>query len=235
MYSKKFVIQTSEADHNLNLRLPALFLFMQDVATAHAEELNIGKANTIDKGLYWVITRYSISFNKLPKYLDEINVTTYPGDNMKFIFPRNFLIQNTKGEDLIKASSTWMVLHKDTHKVSLNPFGDKLLPSEHLPEEEPAPKKINPQEVQLIDSRRVRSSDVDINNHLNNTRYIEYIVDCHKQDYFDKKEIKHLSIEYKKEIMIDQQVDIYSSLNNPEYILGKVNDEICFEVEIIYK
>ena len=60
MYAKKLLIGSNDVDQFLELKLSSFFKMMQDIATEHAEELDIGKKQTIDKGFYWVITRFSI-------------------------------------------------------------------------------------------------------------------------------------------------------------------------------
>lgn len=235
MYSKKYIVGPSDADQNLNAKISALFVYMQDLAMEHAEELGIGKSATMDKGLMWVITRYSLSIKRLPRYLEEITVTTYPGDDMKFIFPRYFEMKDQSGKTIITASSTWVVLNQSNHTINFNPFNGKVLPTEHHEEEEMLPSKLVRQEGVLIDTRKVRNSDVDINNHLNNTRYIEYLTDSHDFDFYRSNEIKHIALEYKKEIKINQSVEIYSNSANPEYIEARVNDEICLTALIEYK
>lgn len=235
MYSKKYIVGPSDADQNLNAKISTLFIYMQDVAMEHAEELGIGKANTMDKGMMWVITRTALTIYRLPKYLEEVTVSTYPGDDMKFIFPRYYNIKDKDGNILMTASSTWMVLNKNSHGVNFNPFNGKVLPSEHMDKEEPLPSKIQPSEVSLIDKRKVRNSDVDINNHLNNTRYIEYLFDSHDSEFYKTHIVKHLTIEYKKEIKNNQTVEIYSNGVNPEYIQAKVDEQTCFEAIVDYR
>ena len=235
MYSKQIIVGPSDADQNQNAKVSALFVYMQDVAMEHAEELGIGKEAVMDKGMLWVITRYSLTIKRLPKYLEEITAITYQGDDMKFIFPRYYIFKDKKGNTLATAAATWMVINRETHQVNFSPFIGKELPHEHMDEEEPLPEKIQPKEVSLIDRRITRNSDVDVNNHLNNTRYIEYIFDSHKLDFYDKHQIKHLLLSYKKEIKINQEVEIYSSSSSPEYIQAKVDGETCFEALIEYR
>ena len=92
MYTKKHYVESTEIDARFNLRLADLFRIMQDVATEDAERLSIGKADTIDKGYFWIISRYAVTIYKYPKYLETINVSTYPQGKNKFIYPRNFII-----------------------------------------------------------------------------------------------------------------------------------------------
>ena len=235
MYSKKYILGPSDSDQNLNAKISTLFVLMQDIAMEHAEALNIGKEATMDKGNMWVITRYSLSINRLPRYLEEITVSTYPGDDMKFIFPRYYEMKDKYGKTILTASATWMVLTKATHQVNFNPFSGIKLPTEHHDEEEPLPSKITPEATTLIDTRKVRNSDVDINNHLNNTRYIEYLTDSHDFDFYRSHEVSHIVLEYKKEIIINQKVEIYSNQSNPEYIEIKVGEDTCLTALIEYR
>lgn len=235
MYEKKYHIGTSDVDMNMELRLSSLFLMMQDVATEHAEVLGVGMSQTIDKGQFWVITRYSVSIIENPKYLDDIIVRTYPGDDKKFIFPRYFEIVDKNNKVVIKASSTWCVLRKSDRGISLNPFDGKVLPPEHHEGEEPLPAKVLPDEKHLVETRKVRYSETDLNNHLNNTKYIEYIIDLHDSEFYKTHRISHITINYEKEILSGDSVSLFSNGKNPEYINGSVDGKNIFEAEIQYK
>ena len=43
MYQKKYYIGSNDVDQFLDLKLPSFFKLMQDIATEHAEVLDIGK------------------------------------------------------------------------------------------------------------------------------------------------------------------------------------------------
>ena len=235
MYSKKYYIGTSDVDQFLDLKLSSLFVFMQDVATEHAEQLGIGKAVTLDRGLFWVITRYAVTIIRMPKYLDTVVMKTYPGDDMKFLFPRYFQLESESGEVLVKASSIWAVVEKATRHASINPFNGMILPSEHYEGEEPLPKKIRLEELSLLEERKVRYTETDLNGHLNNTKYIEFIVDMHDKDFYSQNKFKHLDINYEKEILAGSTVSLYTNNGNPECICGKVDGANSFEALIEYQ
>lgn len=235
MYQKKYYIGSNDVDQFLELKLPSFFKMMQDIATEHAEVLNIGKANTIDKNLYWVITRIELDILKMPKYLQNVVLKTYPGDDMRFIFPRYFQLEDEKGNILIKASSTWMVLSRETHKICLNPFNGFKAPTEHLKDEQPLPNKcLLDDNLSLVETRKVRYSDIDLNGHLNNTKYIDYIVDIHDSDFYKQHRIKHFLINYEKELKDNNILSIYSNNDNPEYIKGDM-EGTSFIVNLTYE
>ena len=234
MYIKSYYIGSNDVDQFLELKLPSLFKLMQDISTEHAEVLNIGKANTIDKGLYWVITRIELDIIKMPRYLETVILKTYPGDDMKFIFPRYFQLEDQEGHVLARASSTWMVLDRKSHHPCLKPFEGKVLPAEHLNEELPLPRKCLAKDVSLIEQRKVRYGDIDLNGHLNNTKYIDYITDIHDSSFYKKNRIEHFLINYDKELLDNNVVSLFSSQDNPEYIKGEVDGSLAFEVNIDY-
>ena len=235
MYEKKYYIGSNDIDQFLDLKLPSFFRMMQDISTEHAEILHIGKEDTLDKNLYWVITRMEVDIIRMPKYLSTVTLKTYPGDDMRFIFPRYFQLEDENGEVIIRASSTWMVLNRESHRVCLNPFNGYKAPTEHLEGELELPKKCIANESTLVEERKVRYSDIDLNGHLNNTKYIDYIIDTHNSAFYKKNCISHFLINYDKELLDDSVLLLSSSSSNPEYIKGEVNNELAFEVNITYR
>lgn len=234
MYTKEYFIGSNDVDQFLELKLPSFFRMMQDIATEDAEVLDIGKRQTIDKGLFWVITRVELEVIRMPKYLEKTKLTTYPGDDMRFIFPRYFLLEDLNGNPLIRVSSVWMVLRRDNHQPALNPFEGRKFPQEHLEGELSLPKKCSGEATNLLEHRKVRYSDVDLNGHLNNTKYIDYIVDIHDSDFYKKNRIKHFLINYERELQDNNVLDLYSNNENPEAIKGEINGNTAFTVNIVY-
>ena len=234
MYQKKFLIGSNDVDQFLELKLPSFFKMMQELATEHAELLDIGKAKTIDKGLYWVITRIELEIIEHPKYLQNVVLKTYPGDDLKFIFPRYFFLEDEQGKVLIKASSTWVILNRSNHSINLNPFDGYKAPIEHYEGELHLPEKVKSSDTSLVETRKVRYSDIDLNGHLNNTKYIDYIIDIHDSDFYKKNRIHKFLINYEKELKDNDLVSLFASGTNPEYIKGEA-DKVAFEVNITYK
>ena len=235
MYKKSYYIGSNDVDKFLDLKLPAFFRMMQDISTEHAEVIGIGKENTLSKGMFWVITRIELDIIRMPKYLETVHLITYPGDNMRFIFPRYFRLEDEKGNCLIRASSIWMVLDKSTHRINMNPFPGTTLPEEHMDDELPKPEKaIDSDDLMEVEKRKVRYSDIDLNGHLNNTKYIDYIMDAHDSDFYENHKIKHFLINYEKEIVDNNVLTLLTNKQNPEIIKGKLEDKTSFIANITY-
>ncbi len=235
IYAKKILVESSDVDPFLELKLSSLFLYLQDVATEHAEALGVGKSETQKVHLYWVITRYAVTIHKLPKYCETMVVKTYAGPNMKFIYPRYFQVESESGEVLITASSTWMLIDDRTHRVSMNSYENIVVPYDHIDGEESQPIKVEPSSsASLFEERVVRYSDIDLNGHLNNTKYIEYICDTHNYEFYKTHRISHVEINYEREVLDGDLVRIYKDENNPEYIRGEANGVTSFETLLTF-
>ena len=235
MKKMNFEIKSSDVDQFLELTVPAYFLMMQIIATSHAEELNIGKAKTLDKGMAWVITRIETEIIKIPTYTQKVILETYPGDDLKVLFPRYFRMTDEKGNTLIKSSSIWAVIDMNKRTPVAKPFNSVPEP-EHYDGELAMPKRILiPDNLEFIEERKVRYSDIDLNGHLNNTKYMDYILDIHSSGFYKKHRIKHVTINYLHEVKDDSTIKMYSNVANPEIIVGKVDDSIVFVCEFVYE
>lgn len=235
MYKEKIKITSIDVDNNFELKLSSLFKIMQEVASNHVESLNVGHYDLLKHNLLWVVIRIEVKIYKAIKLDDIITVTTHPGEQKSFIFPRYFQIYDKKGELLVNASSMWAVIDKDTRKVVLRPQSIKAVKAESNKNDLPLPLKVNIGEVSPVDERVVRYSNVDINGHLNNTQYVEFIVDTHDLDFYKHHRLCSININYDKEIKFGDKVTILSNKAEKEIVVGKVDDENRFSAEIEYE
>lgn len=225
MYKEKIVITSNDVDKFLNLKVSSFFKYFQQVSTKHSEIIKVGTADTIDKGMCWVIIRMEVKIYDYPKMNEEVVVTTHPGEVKMFLFPRYYEMYDKKGKLLASSSSIWVVLDSKTRRVLNKPFGDRKFPSETSKDDIELPEKIKIGELQKVEDRVVRYSDIDLNGHLNNTKYIDYILDTKETGYFDKNIIKRIAVNYDKELREGETVSLYTSDN---VIQGKHENTSCF-------
>lgn len=236
MYQEKIFINSNDVDNHYDLKISTIFKYLQQVSTNHAELIGLGKKDTVDKGMFWVITRMKVTILKMPKMHDTILVTTHPGETMSFVFPRFYEVYNEQGELCIVGSAVWVLLDLETHKVKMKPFSnDFSVPFEKLPEDIPLPEKVIYDNLDKIETRRVRYNDIDLNGHLNNTKYIDYILDIHDIDFYKNHRVKEILVNYEKEIKNGDNVDIYSDGNIPEIIVGDVDGVHSFSARVSYE
>lgn len=237
MYKEKFVVQKDEVDSFGEIRISKLMWHMQNVAGEHAIKLKIDRDILMKDNNIWVVVRYDMKINRLPKLKEKYVITTHPGETKGFMFPRFFQVYDKHGNLLVNISSTWVVVNFDTRRIILRPFKDVNLPVEHDPNDFELPTKINEEATNLVCKRLTKESELDINIHINNTFYYDYILETHDIEFYKENKVSRILLNYEKEITHPSEIEIYSNKNNPEVIIGKVDGNPSFlaKVEFIKK
>ena len=230
-YNDQYYVKSSEVDAYQELRPSSLLKILQDLATEGSKILGAGPDKTLDKGYLWVFSKLDINIERMPKYQETINLSTFPNEMMHFIYPRTYLLKDKDDDLLVKATSIWCLIDAKTRKI--------LRPSEtgigvHSPIKAEPIARISKKEVELKDSRVVRYTDIDLNKHLNNTKYLDFICDLYDSNFFAINHMRRITIAFHQEVKEGEKIDIYASSDN-SYYQFKVNDNIVFECNIEYK
>ena len=234
-YTKEYVIDTGYVDRNRRLSLAKLFLMFQECAEAHAETIGTGRDKTTFAGRKWIITRHNVKIDRLPTFGETVKLTTYPGKNNPYFYYRYFYMEDEKGEIIIRGCSIWAILDASTNKIVANAFDFKL-PEESRTFELPLPPKIEDDPTELVKEHYVEYSEIDLNGHLNNTKYIELIENLHDSNFYKDYIYDSVVVNYYLEIKEKEKVSLYLLKdNNKETIKGSVNEKDSFKAQIIYK
>ena len=186
IYEKKFKLKSSDVDMNRRLRTSVLFSMLQEAAIAHTEALGMGREKTLDRGLLWIVTMQRAEIARMPEYDEEIVLRSWPGDSLHLIFPRYFSLTTAAGEPLLKASSLWSLIDANTRSLIFpEKFGIEI-PGVRTGDEIPMPSAIRPLSPAKAQPAAGEStartftvpySCVDLNGHMNNTRYFDLAED----------------------------------------------------------
>ena len=232
MHKEKVLVTSIDVDNHLNLKVSSIFKFMQMVSTNHSEELHIGQKDTIDQGICWVLIRMKVEIYKYPKMNDEIIVATHPGEIDRFLFPRFYEIYDKKGNLLIAGSSIWVLVNMSTRRVVVKPFEGRTFKGETCKDDIPLPERVNLAEVNLVEKRKVRYNDIDLNGHLNNTKYIEFIIDMKNKEFYDKNQVKSILVNYEKEAREGENISLFMHGDSDFYVKGEKDNSTCFTAYI---
>ena len=220
--SRSFSIRYSDVNRFGCLKLSSLFRFMQEMAAEHAAMHHFGFDDLSADNTYWVLSRVMTEMYALPSNGETILITTWPRGTEKFNALRDFRFMNEAGNEIGKATTTWLILDKVTHRPH-RPVKLESLPFPDVPDAfgENAGKVIVPEKMIFAFEQTARFSDLDVNNHVNNTRYIDWLMDAipDKEQNFDNC---RLLVNYNSEIRLGKSVSFsYSNLERIWIIEGK--------------
>lgn len=218
------------------LKYTDLCNILQLTAAKHAE---LGGLSFTDMQVChqaWVLSRMRIEINRLPKWKDVVTVKTWINslENSRSIR----CLEMYLGEEKIAGCETfWAVFNTDKRKPE-----NLLLPHEHFqkfPDRATLEtfSKIDFQhEMEIIGKHKVKLSDLDIVNHANSVKYIEWCLDYIDLKIIKNQQIESLEMNYLKELSLGDIAEIKHKIIDNSIIFTISKDErINFGLKINLK
>lgn len=217
---------------------PAAFMDLaQEVAYWAATDLGFGYDNLHVHHTAWVLTRMHIHFGQPLVWRDNVTLFTWHKGANGLFFLRDFDLRDSAGNSRITATSSWVVIDERTRRIA-RPEDITNLPM--VPQctedaiKEPAPRLVPPKSDAMEPSMThvVSYSDLDINAHTNNARYVVWAMDCLPQEAV-RTPVKDLYINFIKETVLGDNVQLFTlHEGNAWTVEGRVDDKTCFLVKI---
>ena len=200
-YVKKFKVGFHQTDLNFKLK-PHEFMFMaQDIGTEHVDSVGCGQTELLKYNLGWMLVKQKVEFIKMPVNLQEIIMKTWHKGQTGPVFYRDYTVESTDGELLIRSTSIWVTV--DVVKRSLarpDAIMTDCMVNESVMEDRSLKLSI-PAEAPVINEtvHRVEYSDVDCNRHANNTSYIIWAFNAMPFEVLASHGVKSMEISYVNE------------------------------------
>ena len=180
-----------------------IFDVLQRGATAHAALLGVGMTDLMKDGHSWMISAMSVELLKQPEAMEPLTLTTWPsGVKKRVVCTRDYEITDASGAVVARAVSDWIYVDVENRKICmLTPQLASLAP-EGVPRADvaPGPKAIEKTGEHHSAQVLVRRSDTDINRHVNNVHYVEWLFEAMPEEVYARNLVR-LDITYRQEAM----------------------------------
>ena len=179
-------VRSYECGPDGKARMDTICNYLQEAASLHAEEMGFSKSDFESEGkdISWVLTRLRVKMFRYPKWEEDVRVVTYPRGGRRIVAWRDFELFDEAGELLGAATSEWMIINLATRKIVPIPEHVFACANTVCPPvlgEAPFTAKIRwPEEAQplITKSFRARRCDIDLNGHVNNVHYVEWLLEA---------------------------------------------------------
>ena len=197
-FEKEYEVQYHEIDFKGRLLVTSLINYFADVATKHSEAIGGSLKYLKEKGIAWVLYK-ACSFKKFYAY-------------------RTFHVMDEEGNVIAYANSLWILIDVSRRKIlritqdmykmyGINGKSEYLIDI----------KKIKlPEKFSIEKSFEVRYSDIDTNRHVNNVKYVDWIIETIPLDIVLNYSIENLNITYEKEAKYGEIITIHTELNKQD-------------------
>ena len=236
IFETAFNLRTSDFDCRKNLLPGAVLDIFQEIAGLHSEALGVGIEDMQKNELMWVLVKVRYKVLKEPKLHQRVLVKTWPLPPDRISYRREYEILDEEGNTLILGSSEWVTVHstrrrimptKAIYNLSDEEFCTRLCFEEKCEKIKPFDALGNGFEISP------RYCDIDLNGHVNNTKYANFVVDALSPE----RPIKTFQIDYHKEVFAGCDLKIHTSaFKNQTVAIGKNNlNENMFSCKVLWE
>lgn len=211
MLTLPFAVRYDELDLRTAIPVTTYLRYFQEAAALDAAGMNYGWEVLQQRHLAWVITHMQLEVLEPSAPKQTVRVTTWHAHSDKILNRREFEIHGEKGELLARGSSWWVLMDTQKRRISrtpqelidLNAAEPRLVMAEEdfkRPLPETAPAAVLPITTRL--------EDLDINGHVNNTRYACWAIENAPADVRETKRLKKLLISFKNECRHGEKIEV---------------------------
>lgn len=237
IFSKDWEINFTQCTPNGYLKYTDLCNLLQLTAAAHSELGGISFSDMQEFNQAWVLSRMRVEISKLPKWKDTVTIKTWINtlENSRSVRALEVYVNGIK---VVGSETFWVVINTEKRRPEA-----LALPFEHFeifPEKKATEKSFS--KIQLVDDKEdvlhkvVVLSDLDIVNHVNNVKYLEWCLDFVPSELILNQKIDSFEMNFMKELSLKDQVKIHESEIDNNTIFSITKDEkTSFALEINWK
>ena len=211
---KDYYLRISDFDRFGRLKASSILDIFQDIAASHANDIGIGFEAMIANKTIWVLTKVKFEVLKNPKLYETVHVKTWPLKPGKICFQREYYIEDLEGNPVVKGTSEWVVIHSEKRRMvaagDIFPIKEGFLTDVMF--EEKLKKIPDFESTNEPYCFKTTFSDCDINGHVNNTKYANYVFDA--LDFKEPVNIKTFQIDYCHEVVSGTDLHIHFENEN---------------------
>lgn len=234
-------IDVDQVDLNKYLFLHELLILFEKISDKHARNMGVNSQKIINENnVFWVITKIKLEFKNYPKLYKNYELSTWPQAPSIVKFNRNYQLKDGNN-DILNACSEWCLLDVENRKIARSnkisyPDIDKNIQcalSDGF-------SKFNDLKTKFISNYEYicRYTDIDINKHFNNSKYVMLIENCFSIEEWDLSKLKTIEIHFLNETLYNEKllIERYKTDNNNYYIEAKNlnKDKITFKAQITF-
>ncbi|MBA0797240.1 hypothetical protein Gohar_007955 [Gossypium harknessii] len=218
VFSQNFSIRSYEIGADQTASIETLMNHLQETAINHCRSAGLlgegfgATPEMCKKNLIWVVTRMQVVVDRYPTWGDVVQVDTWVSASGKNGMRRDWLVSNSEtGEILTRATSVWVMMNKLTRRLSKIPEEVRGEIEPFFMNSDPVLAEDSQKLVKLDDSTAEhvckgltpKWSDLDVNQHVNNVKYIgwilEYLLQSAPLPILESHELSAMTLEYRRE------------------------------------
>jgi acyl-ACP thioesterase len=212
VFSLNWEINFTQCLPNGYLKYTDLCNILQLTAASHSENGGISFSDMQEFDQAWVLSRMRVEITELPKWKDIVTVKTWINSMENSRSVRAFEMY-VNGKKMLGSETFWAVFNtkKRRPEALALPYNHyELFPENKATNEGFSKIKIT-EEKEIVFKKMVLLSDLDIVDHVNNVKYLEWCMDLIDEKIILNQGIKSFEMNFLKELYLKDKVVIHES------------------------
>ncbi|MDU3086333.1 Acyl-ACP thioesterase [Peptoniphilus harei] len=193
------------------LKLNHLVSYLIETSNYQSIDLGLDNKKLLDMGYTWMIYKWKIKIKRYPRSHEKIKIKTWASGFRNINAFREFEIY-CGGEKILEASAIFLLIDLENRKPIKIPEEIAEVYGSNDNRIFKSIKRINePEDLERLDrfSYKILKRDLDFNNHVNNSVYLELIYEAMDKDLSQVK-FKEISVNYINELKLGDEIIIDS-------------------------
>jgi len=237
-HREKHIINDSQIDCCNKVSVYEIVKMIQTTTYNHSQKINLGHEDMLKhSNAFWVISKLKLKLGDSINPQDQVSVSTWTRPLSLVRAVRDSQIKN-KNKILVKAIAEWCCLDYETKII-------RKLNSIEYPKLEMQKTEFHNMDfckfaegdnVKCVYTKRILASDIDVNLHTNNLKYVNMAMDAFSVDELTRLTIKDFEIHFINQSYFGDEIKIYKSQHKKQFVIvGKVEEKTIFKVLITFK
>ena len=221
-----WAVRTYECGPDGSATMASVCNWLQEAASLNAEAMSFSKSNfeAAGENISWVLTRLKVRMSRFPRWGETVSILTFPRGGRRIVAYRDFALAGAEGEELGRATTEWMIIDLASRKLVAIPegvFAAANTVREPVFGTEPLAKLHRDCREAAADALvfRARRGDIDLNGHVNNVHYVEWLMEGRPDAAGPCRE---LDIVFKSETLAGEEVRVESVETEPGVFVHRV-------------
>lgn len=232
LWTDTYKVHSYHSDRFGKLKLNVIAGFLQESAWLHSNACGIGYKDLLLIGKLWILSGLRIRIITLPAWGDELTLNTWGNEYEDPFAYRDFELLDSSGKQVICGSTSWLLINASNHRPNrITPEYQKI-PRRGVSSGSGKPERIPAfSETGTVNTRLVLPSDIDIYQHVNNAKYIEYCTDLLPVELWDHAETESITINYLSESLPDNTIRFnILKKHDFQYLFSAYNETLKREI-----
>lgn len=209
----EYVVRSYESDAAGRLAPAFVLRYLQETAWNNARALGLAFDPREGSPFAWVLSRLRVQMTRYPGWGERLSVETWPLGVERMLALRDFRVLDGRGAECGRASSGWLIIDTAERRPRRPEQAMPVLATFAGPE--PllgVPARIDaalpPCEERAL---QVRHTDIDLNGHVNNVRYFEWVLDSLPSRRLAAEQVRMVEASYLSEALLGDAVSVRSA------------------------